>query len=223
MIKKLLVIFILISTMVSDWSLVSRKPKTSDVNQFAVTCINDSITPAGKPYSERRGYCKDYCYPMTDERGIEFNVVAENRKVSFVEAYIPFLYNRHLFYSSNYKGRVIAYYSEEIEEILQDANITDYEFYNDSIEIRIPDDYPLEKAAATVITIDELLDYDLKINAYSQQALGSKQYWNCFDTSDIIIYQVNSNNEQLTFDSFLFSDNNSNELTYESVLETLSK
>lgn len=209
--------------MVSDWSLVSRKPKTSDVNKFAVTCINDSITPAGKPHSKRDSNYKKYYYPMVDERGIEFNVVVENTKVSFVEAYIPFLYTKTLKYTTDYKSCVIAYYSDEIEEILKDAGITDYEFYKNSIRICIPDDYPLEKAAATVITLDELLDYDLKTNAYSQQVLGAKQYWNWFDKSDIIVKQVNSSNEQLLFESFLLSDNNSNELTYESVLETLSR
>jgi hypothetical protein len=223
MIKKLLVIFILISTSVSSCSLISRKPKTSDVNAFAITCINDNITPSGKPHSESDSYCKKYYYPMVDERGIEFDVVAENRKVMFIEAYIPFLYNKSLYYTTNYKKCVLAYYADEIKDILNEAGISDYEYYKDSIRLTIPADYPLEKAAATVITLDDLLDYNLKTNAYSQQSLGSNQFWNWFDRDDIIVKQMNSNNEQILFESFQFSDNNNNELTYDSLLEALSR
>ena len=64
---------------------------------------------------------------------------------------------------------------------------------------------------------------NLKTNAYSQQSLGSNQFWNWFDTDDIIVKQMNSNNEQILFESFQFSDNNNNELTYDYLLEALSR
>ena len=68
---------------------------------------------------------------MVDDHGIEFNVIAENEKVTLVEAYIPFLYSKNLFYTTDYKERIMAYYTSEIEDILKEAGNVDYQFAPD--------------------------------------------------------------------------------------------
>ena len=115
----------------SGCSVFSRKPSTSDVTSFAKTCINESVESAGGKYSEGDSYGKNYYYPMVDDHGIEFNVIAENEKVTLVEAYIPFLYSKNLFYTTDYKERIMAYYTSEIEDILKEAGNVDYQFAPD--------------------------------------------------------------------------------------------
>lgn len=106
----------------------SREPSISDVTSIAKTCINESVEPDGRKYSERDSYGKKYYYPMVDDHGIEFNVIAENEKVTIAEAYIPFLYSKNLFYTTDYKERIMAYYTSEVEDILKEAGIADYIF-----------------------------------------------------------------------------------------------
>ena len=205
----------------SGCSFFSRKPSTSAVAGFAKTYINDSVEPAGRKHSERDSYGKKYYYPMVDNHGIEFNVIAENRKVSLVEAYIPFLYSTHLKYTTDYKERIMAYYTGEIEDILKEAGIVDYMLWEDNIEIRLPEAYSLEDLATLIIALDDLLDYDCRGNNIPLVSLGSDQYWDCYDDYDIFITQRGSDNQWLLFESFLFSDNNKIVLTHDNVLKTL--
>ena len=118
---------------------------------------------------------------MIDDRGIEFNVIAENEKVTLVEAYIPFLYSKNLFYTTDYKERIMTYYTSEIEDILKEAGIVDYKFHTSWIEIYITEDYSLEDLATVIIALNDLLDYDYRTNTISRDSLGNNQYWDSID------------------------------------------
>lgn len=205
----------------SGCSVFSRKPATSDVTSFAKTCINESVEPAEGKYSEGDSYGKNYYYPMIDDHGIEFNVIAENEKVTLVEAYIPFLYSKNLFYTTDYKERIMAYYTSEIEDILKEAGIVDYKFHTGWIEISITEDYSLEDLATVIIALNDLLDYDYRNNTISRDSLGNNQYWDSIDWYDILIKQRGSDNKWLLYETFLFSDNNQISFTHENVLKTL--
>lgn len=205
----------------SGCSVFSREPSISDVTSIAKTCINESVEPAGRKYSERDSYGKKYYYPMVDDHGIEFNVIAENEKVTIAEAYIPFLYSKNLFYTTDYKERIMAYYTSEIEDILKEAGIADYIFQKNWIEINITEDYSLEDLATVIIALDDLLDYGYRNNTISRDSLGKNQYWDCIDWYDILIKQRGSDNKQLLYETFLFSDNNRIAFTHENVLKTL--
>ena len=158
---------------------------------------------------------------MVDDHGIEFNVIAENEKVTIAEAYIPFLYSKNLFYTTDYKERIMAYYTGEIEDILKEAGIADYIFQKNWIEINITEDYSLEDLATVIIALDDLLDYGYRNNTISRDSLGKNQYWDCIDWYDILIKQRGSDNKQLLYETFLFSDNNRIAFTHENVLKTL--
>lgn len=221
--KKFFVLSLCLYTacILSGCSPLSRKPSSSDVESFAKTLINDSVEPTGQKYSERNSYGKKYYYSMVDEHGIEFDVVVENPKVMLVEGYIPFLYNKNLSYTTDYKERIMAYHTREIEDILKAAGITDYKLWERMIEINITEDYSLENLATVMIALDDLLDYNYRNNTIGQDSLGSNQYWKCHDTYDILIEQRGSDNELLLHESFLFSDNNHIALTHNKVLKTL--
>ncbi len=158
---------------------------------------------------------------MVDDHGIEFNVIAENEKVTIAEAYIPFLYSKNLFYTTDYKERIMAYYTGEIEDILKEAGIADYIFQKSGIEINITEDYSLEDLATVIIALDDLLDYGYRNNTISRDSLGKNQYWDCIDWYDILIKQRGSDNKRLLYEAFLFSDNNRIAFTHENVLKTL--
>ena len=205
----------------SGCSVLPRRPSTSNVETFAKTYINESVESAGKKHAEVDCYGKNYYYPMVDNHGIEFNVIVENKKVMLVEAYIPFLYSKNLFYSTDYKERIMAYYTSEIEVILEDAGVEDYKFRPGWIEIYVTADYSLEDLAAVVIAIDNLLDYDCYGKVSSRASLGKNQYWDFNNSYDILIQQRDDDNNLLLHKSFLFSDNNYIILTYEEVLKEL--
>lgn len=205
----------------SGCSPFSRRPSTSNVESVAKTYINDNVEPAGRKYSEGVGYGKKYYYPMVDDHGIEFNVIVVNRKVELIEGYIPFLYNKYLFYTTDYKERIMAYHKSEIEDILKEAGFVDYMLWEHMIEINISEDDSLEDLSTVIIAMDDLLDYNYRYQTITQDSLGDEQYWDIFDNYDIIIEQRGSNNELLLFESFLFSDNNCIVLTHDKVLKTL--
>ena len=205
----------------SGCSVIPRRPSTSKVKTFAKTYINESVEPAGKKHSEVDCYGKKYYYPMVDDHGIEFNVIAENQKVTLVEAYIPFLYSKNLSYTTDYKERIMAYYTSEIEAILKNAGVEDYKFRPGWIEIYVTEDYSLEDLAAVVVAIDDLLDYNCYGKVSSRASLGNNQYWDFNNSYDILIQQHGDDNNLLLHKSFLFSDNNYIILTYEDVLKEL--
>ena len=67
---------------VPKFYLFPRKPLKSDGERYGKRCINDRIKPVGSIHSE---YCDDgkkYYFPMADDRGIKFNVIAFSRKRS---------------------------------------------------------------------------------------------------------------------------------------------
>lgn len=221
--KKIFVLglFLCAACFLSGCSPLSRKPSTSDVESFAKTYINDNVKPAGRTHSDRDDSGKKYYYPMVDEHGIEFDVIVKNHEVMLVEEYIPFLYSKNLSYTTDYKERIMAYHTSEIEDMLKEAGIVDYMLWEHMIEINITEDYSLENLATLMIALDDLLDYNYRYNTITQDSLGSNQYWNNYDNYDIIIEQRDSNNELLLFESFLFSDNNCIVLTHDKVLKTL--
>lgn len=214
-------VFLCATCVLSGCSPFSRKPSTSTVESVAKTYINDNAKPAGRKYSEGVGYGKKYYYPMVDDHGIEFNVIVVNKKVELIEGYIPFLYNKYLFYTTDYKERIMAYHTREIEDILKEAGFVDYMLWEHEIKINITENDSLEDLATVMITVDDLLDYNYRYQTITQDSLGDNQYWDIFDTYDIIIEQRGSNNELLLFESFLFSDNNGIVLTHDKVLKTL--
>lgn len=159
-------------------------------------------------------YGKKY-YPMVDDHGIEFNVIAENEKVTIAEAYIPFLYSKNLFYTTDYKERIMAYYTGEIEDILKEAGIADYIFQKSWIAINITEDYSLEDLATVIIALDDLLDYGYRNNTISRDSLGKNQYWDCIDWYDILIKQRGSDNKQLLYEAFLSKKGHSPEINFQ--------
>ena len=152
---------------------------------------------------------------MVDDHGIEFNVIAENEKVTIAEAYIPFLYSKNLFYTTDYKERIMAYYTGEIEDILKEAGIADYIFQKSGIEINITEDYSLEDLATVIIALDDLLDYGYRNNTISRDSLGKNQYWDCIDWYDILIKQRGSDNKQLLYETFLSKKGHSPEIIFQ--------
>lgn len=214
-------LFLCVACLLSGCSPLPRKPSTFAVKKFSKTYINDSVKPAGWKHTERDFSGKTYIYPMTDDHGIKFNVIVENSKIAFVEAYIPFLYSKYLYYSTDYKERIRAYHASEIEDVLKGAGITDYTLSERTFKIKITEDYSLEELATVIIALDDLLDYDYRNNTIRNESLGSNQYWDGGSTYDILIEQQGSDNELLLHESFLFSDNNHIALTHDLVLKTL--
>lgn len=206
---------------VPKFYLFPRKPLKNDGERYGKRCINDRIKPAGRIHSE---YCDDgkkYYFPMADDRGIKFNVIALSGKEVLVEVLTPF-YGKNLIYKTDYKSCVIKHYSDKIENILKSYNVDDYKI-RDRIQINLTDAHSLEDVASMIIDLDNLLDYDYRNNNMSRETLDKDKYWESTGSYDISINMKNGENKFIIYKSFLFSDNHRTQLTYDMVLKTLEQ
>lgn len=206
---------------VPKFYLFPCKPLKSDGEKYGKRCINDRIKPAGSIYSKLCDYGKNYYFPMADDRGIKFNVIAFSRKEVLVEVLTPF-FGKNLIYKTDYKSCVIKHYSSEIDNILKSYNVDDYKIRDKIIQLNLTDAHSLEDVAAMIIDLDNLLDYDYR-NNYSSETLDKDKYWNDSGSYDILINMKNSENKSIIYKSFLFSDNHRTQLTYDMVLKTLQQ
>lgn len=205
----------------SGCSLFARSTSASDAEAFAKAYINDGVEPTdGKKRTEKTFSGKEYYFPMVDDRGIEFNVIVDNRKAVLVEAFTPF-YGKNLYYSTDYKLRVIEHYKDEIEAVLKTVSTVDYKVIRDSISVNLTEENSLEDIASMVIALDELLGYDYRSEAHPGEELGDQRYFNSSYQSDVLITMRGSDNEWVIFEPFILSDNHSIKLTYDKVLKTL--
>jgi len=216
-----LVICLCFTCLLSGCSPFPKKPKASDAISYSRMCINSGVEASGeRNHSERNSYGKKYYYPMIDERGIEFNVIATNSKDMFFDAYTPF-YSNFLAYTTDYKSCVINYYMDDIENILKTVSVDEFDVRANILDITLTEDNSLEEIAAMIMEIDNLLDFDYRNNAVLQDLLGAKCYWSCTDSYDLLIKMRDSENESIISECFLFSDNNRTNLSYDMVLKTL--
>lgn len=205
----------------SGCSLFSRSTSASDAEAFAKAYINDRVeSTGGKKKTEKTFSGKEYYFPMADDRGIEFNVIVYNRKTVLVEAFTPF-YGKNLYYTTDYKLRVIEHYKDEIEAVLKTVSTVDYKFLRDSVSVNLTEENSLEDIASLVIALDELLAYDYRSDARSGEELGDHRYLGSSYNSDILITMRGSDNEWVIFEPFILSDNHRIQLTYDKVLKTL--
>lgn len=210
-------------------SLFPVQPSKSKVEDVAKECINPYVKSAeGIIEKESSGVGTYVWYPMEDNRGISFRVAVDNDYISFVEPIKPF-YSSVYTYTTDYKACVLEYYKNDIVEMLENANVKEYKFYNmfnGGIDLEFQEDTDLSEMADIIIQINDLLSYDYRYNdtLVGEISHETRASWESYCVYDILVKMkgdVNGKSTNIVYDTFDFSDNYEKELTYEKVLTVL--
>jgi len=230
--KKILTILfcILISTTLSACSVRPHILKAKKVEEVAKECINSNVHVVSSGHKKENSGAGSYIwYQFEDERGIDFRVGIDNRYVAIVEPIKPF-YSGHYFYLTDYKGKVIDHYKEDIIELLDNDNVKEYDIqtsYNGGIIVEFESDVELSEIAETIMKINDMLAFDYVYDGVSDGFIASdlRARWHGFCSSDILVrvYDYSSGDRKnLIYTPFIFSDNNTTTLTYDKVMLVLS-
>lgn len=208
-------------------SLRPNKPSAQKVEAVAKECINDKVTITdGKVVTENFAAGAYVWYPLVDERGINFNVAVDNSYVTIVEPIRPF-YSKHFSYITDYKGKVIEHFQDEIADVLEKSNATKYQIhteFNGGIEVDFVEGTNLSEIAETVMKINDIVAFDYRYNGdmHGKITNGRGAWWDGYCVYDILVRMpADKDGNPLIHDSFIFSDNNSTSLTYDKVLMVL--
>lgn len=230
--KKIITILfgILIVTTLSGCSVTPHIAKNTSVEKVAKECINPDVHVIGSKFQKENSGAGAYIwYQFEDARGINFRVGIDNRYISIVEPIKPF-YSSHYNYLTDYKGKIIEYYEEDIINLLNNDKVKSYSIqtaYSGGINIEFKSDVELSQIAEIIMKINDMLAFDYKNNGDSDSFIASDPgaRWNGYCSSDILVIvkdDVSEDSKYLTYTSFICSDNNSTNLTYDKVMLYLS-
>lgn len=224
-----IITWIMCAALLAGCSLIPAKPSKNKVESIAKECINPEVRKAeGKIETKSSGAGSYVWYPMEDNRGIPFHVAVDNEYIAFVEPIKPF-YSLVYSYITDYKASVLEYYKNDIIQMLEKANVNEYKFYskfNGGIDVEFQENTDLAEMAELIMKINDLLAYDYRYNGNLSGKISSdaRARWDGYCAYDILVKMpgdVNGKTKNIVHDSFVFSDNYDNELTYEKVLTVL--
>lgn len=216
--------------MLSACSIRPHIAKNKEVEKVAQECINSDVHVLSSKYEKENSGAGAYIwYQFEDKRGINFRVGIDQRYISFVEPIKPF-YSYHYNYLTDYKGKVIEHYKEDIIKLLDNDKVRNYDIetsYSGGIIIELEPDVELSEIADIMMKINDMLEFDYYYNCDSSGFIASdlRARWNGFDSYDILIRvyaDTSSERKYLIYSSFFLSDGNSTNLTYDKIMMCLS-
>jgi len=227
--KKVIILFfcLLLATALSGCSIRPHIAKNTTVEKIAKEYINSGVhLAASKHIKENSGAGVYIWYEFEDDRGICFRVGIDHGYISFVEPIKPF-YSNHYSYITDYKGKVIDYYKEDIIKLLDNVKKYDiYTSYNGGIILEFESDVDLSEIADIIMKINDLLAFDYYYNGVSDGFIESdlNARWHSFCAYDILVKVIDDasgKSKNLIYTSFILSDGNSTNLTYDKIMMCL--
>lgn len=227
--KIILVIALMFGTcMLTACSFIPKKSNAATAEKYAKKYINEQVGLVDTERdSQKDSYRMRSIYHLKDDRDIEFNVMADDEFVSFVDAWIPNFYTNAIKLSTDYKYKVMDHYSTEIDEILSKLKLEkDYTItkYGAHLTVYVSKEESLENIAEAIMEIDDILDYNYKLSSeIICERPERKLIWDNVTAGEINIqmYSPDETNKRKMYQTFEFSDGNEHMLTYEGVLRTL--
>lgn len=207
-------------------SFIPKKSDAATVEKYAKKYINEQVSLIdSKRDSRKDSYKMRTIYHLKDARSIEFNVSVDDKFISFVEASIPNLYTNKMIFTTDYRSKVMACYTKDIEEIISGLKLDkDYTMPTNKAHLRVcvSEEESLENIAEAIIKMDDLLDYNYKLpsEVLCERVKRDISWENGIDGT-IIIEMSNQAGKRLIHLTFEFSDGNTHILTYENVIRTL--
>lgn len=207
-------------------SFVPKKSNAKTAEKYAKQYINEQVSLVDKKGdSQNDSYRMRTIYHLKDVRNIDFDVRVDDNFVSFVDAIIPYLYTNKMIFTTDYRTKVMDYYSKDIERIISELKLE--KTYtstpnNANLRVSVSEEESLENIAEAIMKIDDLLDYDYKLSSEVTRKMAEKDIvWENGMDGTIHIEMSNSDGKRLLYLTFEFSDGNTHILTYEKVLRTL--